>query len=387
MSNEINALKDILDAKNKELEELQLKQDNEIDSIIAKKTSEFVKTASAKLKRIRILKKNLSNYNIAKEKLTAIVEHERGIESKLFTLLLKNTSRASIVSDLAILTNTTIKNPLEDEKTRYGNIIMGDSNVATNLWKKLTTNDNMTSVDATLYGAGHYAIRPVIYSQQLCEMALKKKRMDLDGSLVAYFGEYPQTAPSKSVQRELNNALKKYKLKATGRNYTLNVDENPIPEFEYEIDGVLRKFILVKADMNEKNTVLSNSVKAINGEYYWVEVEPVEWIIDTVTNALISKKGLISNISYNNLKKFYSKYLIDEILGEIAIKREDVTRQLPKDDISFIKKSFGDELERLYDVEFKKDAYDINLDVRVLETMLRIDGLNKKTDSISYKKK
>ena len=44
--------------------------------------------------------------------------------------------------------------------------------------------------------------------------------------------------------------------------------------------------------------MLSNGVKYRDGDYVWVEVSPVKWLIDNKTGILISKKGLVSGIRF-----------------------------------------------------------------------------------------
>ena len=64
--------------------------------------------------------------------------------------------------------------------------------------------------------------------------------------------------------------------------------------------------------------MLSNGVQYRDGDYVWVEVSPVKWLIDDKTGILISKKGLVSGIRFlnksTNYKGDFSKTEMKEYL-------------------------------------------------------------------------
>ena len=92
----------------------------------------------------------------------------------------------------------------------------------------------------------------------------------------------------------------------TGRNYTFDSTKyddydtgfKGITYDEYEYQG--RKFIRVKAnsDFDGGRFELSNGIEYRDGDFVWVEVSPVKWLVDDRTGTLISKIGLVSGIRY-----------------------------------------------------------------------------------------
>lgn len=70
--------------------------------------------------------------------------------------------------------------------------------------------------------------------------------------------------------------------------------------------------------------MLSNGVEYRNGDYVWVEVSPVKWLIDDRKGLLISKYGLVSGIRFLDKKTDYkgdfSKTEMYEYLNKYMIK-------------------------------------------------------------------
>ena len=175
-------------------------------------------------------------------------------------------------------------------------------------------------------------IRPVFKNSP---KNIKFRRIDDKGVIETDSGEYPQNAPSKVIQTILEAKFKTDKLSKTGNNYTFdstgfnnkNSKFNPVTYDEYIYQG--RKYIRVMANIDYKYDsviTLSNGETYRNGDYVWVEVSPVTWLIDDKTGLLISKKGLVSgitflddNISYDddfsktNIKKFFDKYMLKDM--------------------------------------------------------------------------
>ena len=104
-----------------------------------------------------------------------------------------------------------------------------------------------------------------------------------------FLGEYPQMLlPS-------YNDIKRYyaenKLEKTGRIFHIN---NQICE-EYK-DNKGKKYIRYKV---EQNTYIHRKYEIPEGEYVWVKVMPVYWLIDNKTNLLVSAFNLLSGVRFN----------------------------------------------------------------------------------------
>ncbi len=152
-------------------------------------------------------------------------------------------------------------------------------------------------------------IRPVFrLSSSLFSQITKNRVMGYNGVEEVEFSEYPQYAPDLDMQRRLESAYQVGILRKNSRYYTFDRTEddecyqpfNPIKYEEYEYQG--KRYIRVKANSDYDGIVfrLSNCETYKDGDYVWVEVTPVVWLIDDKTKTLISKRGLLSGIRFND---------------------------------------------------------------------------------------
>ena len=98
----------------------------------------------------------------------------------------------------------------------------------------------------------------------------------------------------------------------TGRSYTFSSSPcddfdtlfKPITYDEYEYHG--KKYIRVRAiaEYPDYESILSNGLACKDGDYFWVQVSPVKWLIDDKTGLLISKKGLVAGIGFGDVKYY-----------------------------------------------------------------------------------
>ncbi len=160
---------------------------------------------------------------------------------------------------------------------------------------------------------------------------------------VVDFGEYPQFATSVELQKELTKEFENNKLNRTGKTYTFDMCQyddygtrfKPFTYYEYEYKG--KKYICVRMnnkvnrlfDIFNKNMLLSNNHKYSNGDFVWVEVTPLTWLLDKEKKLLISKNGLLYGIRFGmqgciDYKKseifmYLHKYLLPEIMQNINL--------------------------------------------------------------------
>jgi MoxR-like ATPase len=157
------------------------------------------------------------------------------------------------------------------------------------------------------------------------------------------YGEYPQNAADSRMQNILKS-IYKIGMNKTGRNYTFNSTRNDdydakktVTYDEYEYQG--KKYICVKANISFVRYKLSNGVEYRSGDYVWVEVSPVKWLIDDRTGILISKKGLVSGIRFldkgtnyegdfdrTEMKEYLDRYMFRDLTQPVTFTRfQDVT--------------------------------------------------------------
>ena len=181
------------------------------------------------------------------------------------------------------------------------------------------------------------AVRPALQSSVIFFQISPNRVSGYNGTEEVEFGKYPQNAADPRIQNiletEYNRGMNK-----TGRSYTFDSvkddDDNtgfkPVTYEEYEYQG--KEYIRIKANFycygNE--FMLSNSVVYRNGDYVWVEVSPVKWLIDDKAGILISKKGLVSGIRFldkktdyrgdfdrTEMKEYLDRYMVKDLFQSV----------------------------------------------------------------------
>ena len=176
----------------------------------------------------------------------------------------------------------------------------------------------------------HGAVRLALQSSVIFSQIFPNRVRGYNGTEEVEYGEYPQNAADSKMQNILESEYNRG-VNKTGRSYTFDsVKYNdfdtglkPVTYEEYEYQG--KKYIRIKANPFCGNKFkLSNGVEYRNGDYVWVEVSPVKWLIDDKTGILISKKGLVSGIRFlnksTNYKGDFSKTEMKEYLDRYMSK-------------------------------------------------------------------
>ena len=198
----------------------------------------------------------------------------------------------------------------------------------------------------------HGAVRPALQSSVIFSQISPNRVRGYNETEEVEYGEYPQNAADSRMQSILEA---EYILKAeynrgmnkTGRSYTFdsvkyddyNTGFKPVTYEEYEFQG--KKYIRIKAnsDFGDNEFKLSNGVEYGNGDYVWVEVSPVKWLIDDRTGILISKKGLVSGIRFldkntnykgdfdrTEMKEYLDRYMLRDLTQTVTFTRvQDMT--------------------------------------------------------------
>lgn len=215
------------------------------------------------------------------------------------------------------------------------------------------------------------AVRPALLSSFIFSQISPNRVRGYNGTEEVEYGEYPQYAPDSDVQRRLENEYQRGNLRQTGRDYTFDKTEyddysqyfQPVTYEEYDYNG--KKYIRIRAnsDYGSNSFKLSNGESYRNGDYVWVEVSPVKWLIDDRTQTLISKRGLLSGIrfhtkdrSYNgdfsttDMKEYLDKHMLRDLTQTATFTRaHDMT---PEE-----KKEYEEEQKR---AEKRRNPYGLN---------------------------
>ena len=117
------------------------------------------------------------------------------------------------------------------------------------------------------------------------------------------YGEYPQAITDEGTNAQLEKLFQAKSLQTTGKDYTLPVyksgfrsDVRPVSYDEYEYKG--KKYIRFPGiDTSEEYaSKLLASGKSIDiREPHWVEVQPIEWLMDK-SGTWVSKKCLFATL-------------------------------------------------------------------------------------------
>lgn len=185
------------------------------------------------------------------------------------------------------------------------------------------------------------AARPCISLSDIPEEILKAAENSYGISKIQY-GEYPQKAAPLSITTALEYMLNNGTLKKTGKTYTTDSrkysdkEKGFLPRklAEYEYSG--KKYVRVKAnsDFGGQQFELSNGSGTLNGDYVWVEVSPVEWLVDHKSGIALSEKCLFSGIKFvdsgsyggdfesTRMRKFLNECFGPELLWNYASSRK-----------------------------------------------------------------
>ena len=263
-----------------------------------------------------------------------------GDDSESQLEVIKKYGPKAAITDLCILTGCCL----------IGNNHIAEDNSLTGRTSAFWTKSNYFSDVCAVLGNGFYGrdktvyrnnvVRPALQSSVIFSQILSKKVSGYNGTEEVEYGEYPQNAADSIMQKTLEAEYLKG-INKTGRSYTFDsvkdygIGFRPITYEEYEYQG--RKYIRVKANAFDNYGIdkvprfqLSNGVEYKNGDYVWVEVSPVKWLVDDKTGILISKKGLVSGImflgpdkGYNprydgnfnmtDMKKYFDKYMFRDL--------------------------------------------------------------------------
>ena len=299
-----------------------------------------------------IIKNNL-NKNGAKMKehdLTLLSEGQIwGNSSESRLEVIRKYGIKSAITDLCVLTGSYLC-----EDTDY-NIDEDRSLTGRISWFWTRSDDGDNEVRAVhrfgCMGSSHRygrsgAVRPVLQSSVIFSQIFPNRVMGYNGIEEVEYGEYPQNAADSRMQNILESEYNRG-MNKTGRSYTFDsvkYDDydtgfKPVTYEEYEYQG--KKYIRIKAnsDFGGDRFMLSNGVKYRDGDYVWVEVSPVKWLIDNKTGILISKKGLVSGIRFldrnqkykgdfskTEMKEYLDRYMSKELF-QTAKTKETVNEE------------------------------------------------------------
>ena len=221
-----------------------------------------------------------------------------------------------------------------------------------------------------------------------------------------YYGKY--TYISMEIQNKLNNTYKNklmfktdivfgvpesfenYEIeKKKNLNYTVKTNLNM-----YEYDEKLYVRVPVHFDV-----LLSNGLQYHDGDYVWIEVEPIRWLMpdgSTIDNFVVSKKILFSGMPYakDNISLKNYEYLIPDNSNKkknkytffSPLEKELIFYESASEINKFIKNIF---LEDILKVKYMKDSLSYKENkikyLQILKEKIEILNKDKNIEENKYK--
>ena len=139
---------------------------------------------------------------------------------------------------------------------------------------------------------------------------------------------WPNSIPNLKMQEELDKAYQEHKIDTVKGVYTFNdgdgLEIKPHKVYEWKD----KKYIIARATIygeDDKKYNIGADIQIQSGDTTWIEVNPVEWLVDYETKTLISKAILMAGIPLTKSKFYNGKfektllytYLNDYMLPEL----------------------------------------------------------------------
>ena len=222
--------------------------------------------------------------------------------------IIKDYGRKASLTDLAIV----LSGPILGKSSKT----TSEGDRAGFIWTSSPFWDGTNVLTVDIYGkkwlkiptARNNAVRPAIPPSETYTIHVEEEKLLTINNkkiMTVLYGEYPQVIASDNIQKILEDIFKNKELIRTGKNYTYDTKINNAPGFtprkypEYELDG--KKYVRIEANEAvhcDKDSVLSNGKKFNLGDVYWIEVQPIEWLIDK-SGWWIAKKALFTRIQFD----------------------------------------------------------------------------------------
>lgn len=165
----------------------------------------------------------------------------------------------------------------------------------------------------------HAAARPALPLLSLNSFISSHDARTVAGNVkVIEAGEYPQAAVSDSMAARLRAARrldKYYTFDACGLDDSESFRPMRLPVYEY--NG--RRFVRVVAKRKDSDSILCDGRRVISGQEYWVEIEPVKWLVDDNAYMAVSHVALFAGIQFDTKSDYdgdFNRVFINKYLGQ-----------------------------------------------------------------------
>ena len=129
---------------------------------------------------------------------------------------------------------------------------------------------------------------------------------ETDSVVEIEYGEYPQNVVSVELSDALDIAYENKLIAQTEQYFTTDsisylgthTKFTPRQHKVFKLDGI--KYVPFYGDINGFKEVLSNGERVQLNKRYWVEVKPIEWVMDKKSGLMVSKKILFAGVQFKN---------------------------------------------------------------------------------------
>jgi len=258
--------------------------------------------------------------------------------------ILKKRGTIAPITDFSILLGGEVSDYYHYSNSKSLEDRSGHYWISGHYWTSSNDKDKDLNLVPVAYdGNGYYinldrrygGARPALPYSSICNISSNGVR-GRHGILEVEYGEYPQKIASKILQDELERAYNwnLSSIRKTGKTYATDLRRyneyneifiaQIIEEYLFN-DG--KKYVRVKANScyGRGGFTLSNGERYKNGDYVWVEVQPIKYLIDEENDIALAERILFVGVQFNfesnykdfkatDIKKFMDKYFSKEII-------------------------------------------------------------------------
>jgi len=291
--------------------------------------------------------------------------------------MFKNYGTQAAITDFSILLGGCV----DDDNTINDSVKLEDRTGW--YWTKSKNGNYICTVasDGTFFNddndARNTGARPTI-NYSIIKHNISNTVRGVDGVLRVEYGEYPQKAVDENMQEKLENAFIYRLLRRTGKTYTTDSQKyddysskfKPQTLKEYEYEGKKYVRVIVNSYFDGNEFQLSTACEYMDGDYVWVEVSPITWLVDEKNDIAVSEKILFAGVQFNHdndyngifkntdIKKYLDNYFSKEIIS-------DVVKEMTEEE----KIAYEEDQKRL---EKMRNPYGFNFDEVDEEDIIRL---------------
>jgi len=224
------------------------------------------------------------------------------------------------------------------------------------------------------------SVRPALAPSEASKISPSEAR-SVAGVRIVEYGEYPQTVADDVTRAKLERLYDSKSLHPTGKNYTfdsVDLGDGNIPFRaknypEYELDG--KKYVRIPGRPADGDSKLSTGEFAEAKKHYWVEVQPIEWLMDP-SGTMVAKKCLFAGIQFDTNKKYdgdFSKTFMKKYLDTYFAKEIEPSKVIDREML----KGLSEKLAEISDLEKLKTIVTLARTPERTEALARIMRVRK----------